>query len=487
MDNIDHIIDILRRVNIFSSLDADLLRIIAGNLKKVFVGDQEIICREGDPGCSMYVVESGVISVIKKGNGPTPVEIARIGAGEVAGIMSLFGDESRSATLRAEGPVSVWEMCDVEFQQLMDSTPSVSRALLNIINGYLRENIRVVADLRSRDIDNRLKIAVFDSKLYTEDAFKRQNGERYSFSFFGFRLTPETVAMAAGFRVICCFVNDIISSAVVKKLKEYGVEMIAMRCAGFNNVDLEACLSYGISVANVPVYSPYAIAEHSVALMMALNRHVNRAYNRVREGNFSLDGLVGFDMYQKTVGIIGAGRIGICAVNILAGFGCRVLLYDRTPVNDPRSNVHDVELDRLLIESDIISLHVPLFPETRHLVNDTTVEKMKQGVMLINTSRGGLIDTHALIGGLLSGRIGSAGLDVYEDEGEYFFEDHSGSIVRDEHLARLTTFPNVIITPHMAFLTKEALLNIADVTLGNIGAYEEGKRGKDVPNSLVRF
>jgi D-lactate dehydrogenase len=207
----------------------------------------------------------------------------------------------------------------------------------------------------------------------------------------------------------------------------------------------------------------------------------------VREGNYSLDGLVGFDMFGKTVGIIGAGRIGLCAINILAGFGCTVLVSNRTPLNDPRPCVRDVTLDELLRESDIISLHAPLVPETRHLINDAAIGKIKYGAMLINTGRGGLVDSQALIRGLLSGKIGSAGLDVYEEEGGYFFEDHSESILKDEVLARLTTFPNVIITPHMAFLTEEALQNIAEVTLSNIRAWEEGKRGGALPNSLVKF
>lgn len=481
------LIAILKKVDIFSSLDDESLNIIGRNLKRIEFEDEQVICREGDPGSSMYVVESGEVSVVKTGKDETPIEITRLGEGEVAGIMSLFGDESRSATLRAKGPVTMWEMGDTDFQKLMDSNPSISRALLKVISGYLRDNIRVIADLQSRDSDKRLKVAVFDSKPYTEKAFINRNDERFALKFFDFRLTPDTAAMAVGFHVICCFVNDTMNAVVVKKLRELGVEMIAMRCAGYNNVDLDACRSSGISVANVPIYSPYAVAEHSVALMMALNRHVNRAYNQVRDGNFSLDSLVGFDMHEKTVGIIGAGRIGMCAVNILAGFGCRILIHNRTPVKDPRPNVCDVDLDKLLRESDIISLHAPLFPETHHMINEAAVEKMKHGVMLVNTSRGGLVDTQALIKGLLSGRIGSAGLDVYEEEGGYFFEDHSGKILKDEVLTRLITFPNVIMTPHMAFLTDEALLNIAETTLANIGSYEEGRRGKDIPNSLVDF
>lgn len=487
MSSQGNLIDILKKADIFSSLDDAALEILRSNLKRVAFKPGDIICSEGESGSSMFVLDSGTIRVLKRGKENVDVEIAKLGPGEVAGIMSLFGDDRRSATLMAADEVVLWEMRDTEFQALLAANPPISRALLQTLSQYLRENIRVVAELRSHDVDQRLKIGVFDSKPYTEKAFIVQNADRYALKFFDFRLTPDTASMAAGFRVICCFVNDTVDLAVVKKLKQLNVEMIAMRCAGYNNVDLDACRDHGISVANVPVYSPYAIAEHSVALMMSLNRHVNRAYNRVREGNYALDGLVGFDMHGKTVGIIGAGRIGMCAVDILAGFGCTVLLYNRTPVNDPRPNVRDASLDQLLRESDIISLHAPLVPETHHMIGDAAIGKMKHGVMLINTGRGGLVDSQALIKGLLSGRIGSAGLDVYEEEGGYFFEDHSGAVLKDEVLARLTTFHNVIITPHMAFLTEEALLNIAEVTLANIRAWEEGKRGSAIPNSLVKF
>jgi D-lactate dehydrogenase len=487
MGNKGTLAEILKKADIFSSLDDSALEILQSNLKRAAFKPGDIICREGESGNSMFVLESGNIRVLKRGKDNIEVDITVLGPGEVAGIMSLFGDDRRSATLTAADEVVLWEMRDTEFQALLSAHPPISRALLQTLSGYLRENIRVVADLRSHDVDNRLKVGVFDSKPYTEKAFIIQNADRYALKFFDFRLSEDTASMAAGFRVICCFVNDTVDAAVVKKLKDNNVEMIAMRCAGYNNVDLDACRDQGISVANVPVYSPFAIAEHSVALMMALNRHVNRAYNRVRDGNYSLGGLVGFDMFGKTVGIIGAGRIGMCAVNILAGFGCTVLIHNRTPVRDPRPCVRDVTLDELLRESDIVSLHAPLVPETHHLIDDAATGKMKPGVMLINTGRGGLVDSQALIRGLLSGKIGSAGLDVYEEEEGYFFEDHSGAVLKDEVLARLTTFPNVIVTPHMAFLTQEALQNIADVTLGNIRAYEEGGRGSALPNSLVKF
>jgi D-lactate dehydrogenase len=262
--------------------------------------------------------------------------------------------------------------------------------------------------------------------------------------------------------------------------------MIALRCAGFNNVDLAACERHGLSVTRVPAYSPYAVAEHAVALMMTLNRRLHRANNRVREGNFSLSGLVGFDMHAKTAGVIGTGKIGKCLIHILAGFGCRILAHDMYPDAQlvERSGVRYVPLDELLAESDVISLHAPLTRETRHMIGAEAIAKMKRGVMLINTSRGALIDTPALLEGLKSGQIGNAGLDVYEEESEYFFEDLSDRVITDDVLARLMTFNNVIVTSHQAFLTQEALNNIADITLENIREYELGKRGSALTNRV---
>jgi D-lactate dehydrogenase len=286
--------------------------------------------------------------------------------------------------------------------------------------------------------------------------------------------------------VVCAFVNDSIDAEVVEELNRMGIELIALRCAGFNNVDIEACEKYGINVVRVPAYSPYAVAEHTIALIMALNRHIHKANNRIREGNFSLDGLVGFDMYQKTVGILGTGKIGKCLIDILLGFGCKILAYDKFPdkVIAQMKSVEYVELDTIFRESDIISLHIPLTPETYHLINKDSISLMKHGVMLINTSRGGLVNSQDLIEGLKTGQIGSAGLDVYEEESKYFFEDFSQTIISDDTLARLTTFNNVMITSHMAFLTNEALENIVDTTLENIKEYENGKSGSELTNSI---
>ena len=476
----------LKKIELFSSLDDQSLNLLKERMKLVYFKAEEIICSEGDRGDRMYVVDTGEIRVLKKGKEDSSVEIAVLRHGEVAGIMSLFEEEPRSATLQASGKVKLWEIDKNTFQNLLKSHPAISQALITALSRYLRRETEIVAKLHSQDEDNRLKAAIFDSKPYTEQIFKEQNQGRYALKFFEVRLNQDTAAMASGFKVICAFVNDRIDAGVVEELRRIGIEMIALRCAGYNNVDLKACAKYEISVARVPAYSPYAVAEHSIALMMALNRHIHRAHNRVREGNFSLNNLVGFDMHGKTVGIIGTGKIGKCAINILLGFGCNILAYDKFPDEKTaqRGGVRYVELDDLFDKSDIVSLYAPLTPETHHMINEQTIMKMKQGVMLINTSRGGLIDTRALIKGLVNGQIGSSGLDVYEEEGEYFFEDFSHTVIGDEVLARLTTFNNVMVTSHMAFLTKEALTNIADTTLENIQEYESGKRGDQLTNGI---
>lgn len=478
---------VLKNVQLFAPLDQQCLTKLKEKMKLISLKANEILCSEGEAGDRMYIVDTGELRVIKTGKTGNPIEIARLRSGEAAGMMSLFEKEPRSAMLQAAGKVELWEIDQKTFQQLLDTQPELSKALLGVLSQRLRRETKIVAELTSHDEDNRLKVAVFDSKPYTERIFLDRNGERYALKFFESRLNRDTVAMASGFRVVCPFVNDRIDAETVEGLAKLGVQLIALRCAGYNNVDLAACRDHNISVARVPAYSPYAVAEHSIALMMALNRHTARAHNRVREGNFSLNGLVGFDMHKKTVGIFGTGKIGKCSIDILLGFGCQILASSRSVDKQlaRRRGVTYVEFDELLAESDIISLHAPLTPKTHHIVNAKSIKKMKPGAMLINTSRGGLVDTQALIKGLVSGQIGSAGLDVCEEESEYFFEDFSDTVIADETLARLTTFNNVIITSHMAFLTREALANIADSTFDNITEYESGKQGQELTNAAA--
>ena len=327
-----------------------------------------------------------------------------------------------------------------------------------------------------------MKTAVFSAKTYDREFLSVANGSRHELHFFEPHLNEETVGLAAGFGAVCVFVNDQVNASVIAKLRSLGVRLIALRCAGYNNVDLPAATKHGITVVRVPAYSPYAVAEHAIALMLALNRKVHRAYNRVREGNFALDGLVGFDMHGKTVGLIGTGQIGIVVAQILTGFGCPTLAFDPIPNPTCQSlGVRYVELNELLAQSDVISLHCPLTPENKHIINDAAIARMKNGVMLINTSRGSLLDTVAIVGGLKSGKIGYLGLDVYEEEEEIFFEDRSGLILGDDVFARLLTFPNVIITGHQAFFTREALLNIADKTIDNITRFENNQPLEKLP------
>lgn len=317
-----------------------------------------------------------------------------------------------------------------------------------------------------------MKVAFFDAKPYDKPGFEKYTKEtNIIIKYFETHLNEDTVSLAKGFDCVCVFVNDILNKTVIDKLYEYGVRMIALRCAGFNNVDTRACFGK-IHVFRVPAYSPYAVAEHAMALLLSINRHTNRAYIRTRDFNFSLSGLTGFDLYGKTIGIIGTGKIGKIFANICKGFGMNILAYDKFP--DLESGLTYVPLAEVLEKSDIISLHCPLTDETTHMINAQTIEQMKQSTLIINTSRGALIDTEALINGIKSGHIYGAGLDVYEEEGDLFYEDLSGHVIQDDTLIRLIAMPNVIVTSHQAYLTREALDNIAHTTVDNIITFFNG-------------
>ncbi len=322
------------------------------------------------------------------------------------------------------------------------------------------------------------KIAFFDAKPYDTESFNELNSKYgYTIKYFKFHLTTDNVVLAKGYDAVVIFVNDTVDAEMIMKLKEYGVKLIALRSAGFNNVDLKAALN-NISVVRVPSYSPHAIAEHTVALMLTLNRKVHRAYFRTRDTNFALNGLLGFDMYGKTAGVIGTGRIGKVLTQILRGFGMEVLLNDMYPDEQfaKETGSRYTGLDEIYRNSDIISLNCPLTKETEYMINTSTIGMMKKGVMLINTGRGKLIKTADLIEGLKSGQVGSAGLDVYEEESEFFFEDLSDRVLADDVLARLLTFNNVIITSHQGFFTREAIQNIAETTLKNIDDFFAGRK-----------
>lgn len=323
-----------------------------------------------------------------------------------------------------------------------------------------------------------IRTIVFDTKPYDREPLQHASADLdIEWRFQEFRLSRDTAPMAKGAQAVCVFVNDQLDRPCLEALAAQGVKLVALRCTGFNNVDLAAAKELGLTVTRVPIYSPYAVAEHAVGLLMTLNRKVHRSYNRVREFNFSLNGLVGFDLHGKTAGVIGTGKIGRIVAKILRGFGMKVLAYDPFP-NQEWATVEGVEYvdaHTLASECDIISLHVPLMPETQHIIRRETLDLMKPGAILVNVSRGALIDTTALIEALKSGRLGGVALDVYEEEEGIFFEDLSGQVLQDDELARLLSFPNVLITSHQAFLTREALADIAHTTVANLAALDSGK------------
>lgn len=322
-----------------------------------------------------------------------------------------------------------------------------------------------------------VKVAFFSTKPYDQKSFEATNQTfGHDLSFFEPRLTPTTAALAAGFPAVCVFINDDLGERTLRAIADTGTRLIALRCAGFNNVDLEVAKALGLTVVRVPAYSPYAVAEHAVGLILMLNRKLYRAYNRVRDDNFALNGLLGFDIHGKTVGVVGTGKIGQCFAQIMNGFGCKLLAYD--VYQNPTClelGVQYVDLPELLAQSDIISLHCPLLPATHHLINPDSLQRLKPGAMLINTSRGGLVNTQAVIEALKTGQVGYFGTDVYEEEESLFFEDWSDTVIQDDTFQLLQSFPNVVVTAHQAFFTEDALGNIAQTTLNNISTVEAGK------------
>jgi len=321
-----------------------------------------------------------------------------------------------------------------------------------------------------------MKVAFFSTKSYDKEYFERSDSNKlHQFYFFEASLNPHTATLAKGQDSVCLFVNDIADNETIRILSANGIKLIALRSAGFNNVDLAAAAKNNIKVVRVPSYSPEAVAEHAVALILTLNRKTHKAYNRIREGNFSLEKLTGFNLYGKTVGVVGTGKIGQAFCRIMLGFGCHVLAYDTFPANEMKeAGIVYCSLNEVLEKSDIVSLHCPLLPETRHLIDEKAFSKMKKGVMLINTSRGAVIDTSAAIEALKSERLGYFGLDVYEQEEKLFFKDLSEKIIADDVILRLISFPNVLVTSHQGFFTQEALEQIAHVTLQNITDFENG-------------
>lgn len=322
-----------------------------------------------------------------------------------------------------------------------------------------------------------MKVAFFSTKEYDRRFFDNANQSAgHELDYFEARLASDTARLARGHGAVCVFVQDDIGAEVQDELHDNGVKVIALRCAGFNNVDLEKAAELGVTVVRVPAYSPYAVAEHTVGLMLALNRKIHRAHNRIIEHNFSLKGLLGFDMHGKTVGVIGAGNIGRAVMDILLGFGCEIVCHAHHVREEyTEKGVKFVGFNELLERSHIITMHVPLTPETRHMIDDGSISRMRDGVLLVNTSRGKIVDTRAVIDALKSGKIGYFGMDVYEEEGDIFYKDLSEQVIEDDVLARLMTMPNVLITGHQGYFTREALTAIAETTLKNISDYEAGR------------
>jgi len=323
-----------------------------------------------------------------------------------------------------------------------------------------------------------MRIAVFSARAYDRRFLEAANEVAdHELVYLEPKLSAETASLAAGFGAVCAFVNDELDEPALAVLASVGVRLVALRAAGFNNIDLRAARAHGVTVARVPAYSPHAVAEHTLALILTLNRKTHRAYNRVREGNFALDGLLGFDLAGKSAGVVGTGEIGAITARILLGFGCRIVAHDPQPNETLLAlGVRYADMNELLAASDIVTLHCPLTPATHHMIDTAAIARMKLGAMLINTSRGAVIDTRAVIAGLKSGRIGALGLDVYEEEADLFFEDLSHHIIDDDVFARLLTFPNVLVTGHQGFFTEEALTNIAETTLANVTAFEQTGR-----------
>ena len=479
---------LLSQAELFGNLDQTTLDAVARVAQRRVVPSGEIVFREGDPGDFVFVLEAGVVEVTKRTEAGVEVALRELGVGEVGGLTSMSVEKRRSASLRARHTATLITVAKKDFLDLLSHHVELTQALIMFLSAKVRGKTRQVAALRAAiDGDQRPAIAFFDAKPYDRRSFDARVPADLRIEYFEVRLSPVTAPLARGCAVVCAFVNDDLSGPTIEQLAAGGTQLLALRCAGYNNVDLAAAARHGIPVVRVPAYSPHAVAEHAVALVLALNRKVHRAHNRVREGNFSLAGLVGFDLHGRTAGVVGLGKIGQCMARILRGFGMHVLAFDPFPQPGLATElgVRLVSLDDLLARASVVSLHAPLTPDTHHLIDAARFARMQRGTILVNTSRGGLIHSGALIDALKTGHLGAAGLDVYEEEGEYFFEDHSDQGIADDVLARLMTFPNVLITSHQGFLTEEALGNIAETTLANVREFLAAPPAQPLTNAIL--
>lgn len=479
----------LRTSELFGRLGAEARAEVAALASRRQYPQGSWVFLEGDPGDSVFVVEAGRLEVIHRAPEGEELVLREMGEGEVGGLTSLGQEASRrSASLRALTPLTLLHVPKAELRALLRRRDEVAMAAVAFLGEKVRRKTRrLVGLLAGVARDPRPRVAFFDTKPYDRASFEARRPASVAATFLETRLGPLTAGLAEGHRVVCAFVNDDLGAQTLGILQACGVELIALRSAGYNHVDLARAQALGLSVVRVPAYSPHAVAEHAVALLLTLNRKTHRAYNRVREGNFSIAGLEGVDLHGRVAGIVGLGKIGKALAEILRGFGMTVLAHDAFP--DPafaaRVGVAYVELEDLLRRADVVSLHAPLTPETYHLVDARRLGLMKPGAILLNTSRGGLVDASALVEALKSEHLGAAGLDVYEEESGYFFEDQSDRVIKDDLLARLMTFNNVLITSHQAFLTEEALGNIAETTWHNVAEFLEGKRGPALSNAVL--
>jgi len=408
--------------------------------------------------------------------------------GEVSGALHFFTQDPAPADLVvAKDGTEILRSTSQEFRAVLSANPDITNAYIAFLNRKVRKGMNVIAQVANPD-SGKVRVAFFDAKPYMKEAFTKINkNTKYQFAitWLDVKLSQESAMLASGHQVVCVFVNDKVNAAVVDSLKSSGVELVALRCAGYDNVDLKKVIEAGLSITRVPAYSPYAVAEFAIGLMLTLNRKYHKACQRVKDFNFSLNGLVGFDMRGKTVGVFGTGKIGFFTIEILFGFGCKVLAVDLYQNEDlKKKGVKYVEKDELLSKSDIITIHAPLLDSTKHWLDGPALAKCKPGVMIVNTSRGPLIDTEALLEAILSGKVGSAGLDVLEGEDQFFFENMENESIKNNTLVRLIACHNVVITSHQAFLTQEALENIADSTLSSVAEFATGKRGDKLTNTV---
>lgn len=461
----------LSRFAVFAHLrPATMEAVLAAIEERRIEAGATLFC-EGEASDGLYLLVAGDLTASRRSAGGKERAVRHLGPGELTGITGMFIDKPHAATLRADSDCHLLFLPTKSAHRLVQEHGDLGASLIRALS------LRYRKDTAAPEDDGRPLVAVYDTKPYDRESLERHCPAGIALRFIEARLDANTARLAEGCRATVAFVNDHIDAVAIGQLHRAGVGLLAMRCAGYNNVDLEAARAVGMAVTRVPAYSPHAVAEHAMALLLTLNRKTHRAWARVREGDFQLTGLVGFDLHGKTMAVLGTGAIGRCLVHIARGFGMEVVGWDIHPDGDfaAATNLRYLSLDDCLKAADVVSLHAPLTPDTHHLIDAKAIRRMGAHAILINTSRGGLVDTEALIAALTEGRLAGAGLDVYEEEADYFFEDHRDRPLRDETLSRLISLPNSLVTSHQAFLTREALDNIASTTFASITAHVAGE------------